>query len=120
MAIWDDISKNVKDAAAVCVNKTEEFTNIAKLKLAVTKTKGKLEKCYAKIGKLYYDFHKTGRDTSDELAAMLTEADDIRADVKRLSRELAVLQKAEPCKNCGVHVPAEYKFCPKCGSEMER
>ena len=77
MAIWEDISKNVKGAASVAVSKTEELTNIAKLKLSVAKSKNKLEKCYAKIGKLYYDFHKNGRDTSDELAALLTGASAI-------------------------------------------
>ncbi len=120
MAIWEDISKNVKDAASVAVSKTEELTGIAKLKLAVSKSKNKLEKCYAKIGKLYYDFHKNGRDTSDELAALLSEADTIRAEVKRLTEKLSELQKATPCPQCAFRVPADFKFCPKCGTEIEK
>ena len=120
MAIWEDISKNVKNAASAAVSKTEELTGIAKLKLAVSKSKSQLEKCYAKIGRLYYDFHKNGRDTSDELAALLSEADSIRADVKRLSEKLAELQKAAPCQNCNYRVPAEFGFCPKCGAKIER
>ena len=120
MAIWEDISKNVKGAASVAVSKTEELTNIAKLKLSVAKSKNKLEKCYAKIGKLYYDFHKNGRDTSDELAALLTEADSIRADVKLLNEKLAELQKSAPCPQCAYRVPAEFGFCPKCGAKITR
>lgn len=120
MAIWEDISKNVKTAASAAVSKTEELGNIAKLKLAVSKSKSKLEKCYAKIGRLYYDFHKNGRDTSDELAALLSEADSIRADVKKLTDKLADLQKSAPCPQCAYRVPAEFGFCPKCGAKIEK
>lgn len=118
MALWDDITKNFKDVAALTMKKTEDLTNVAKLKLAIHSEESKLDKCYAEIGSLYYDFQRKDNDHAAEIAALLLEADELNTKVDALKKELAALQNSVICKECGAKVAVEYDFCPSCGKKI--
>ena len=94
MAFWDEITKGAKDAAAFTMKKTEEITNLAKVKLAIHSEESKLDKCYSEIGELYYDFQRKEQDHATEIAALLLEADE--------------LKKPHLCDKCGECI----KACP--------
>ena len=88
MAFWDEITKGSKDAAAFTMKKTEEITNLAKVKLAIHSEESKLDKCYSEIGELYYDFQRKEQDHATEIAALLLEADELNTKIDALSRLL--------------------------------
>ena len=118
MAIWGEISKGAKDAAAFTVKKTEEITAIAKLKLAIHSEVGKLEKCYQEMGELYYEILRKDVDNSAEVAALLLEADELKTKIAALKAQLASVQRGIICKECGTQVSSEYGFCPICGTKI--
>lgn len=119
MALWDDITKNVREAASLTMKKTEELTNVAKLKLALHSEEGKLDKCYAEIGSLYYDFQRKDNDHAAEIAALLLEADELNTKLEALKKELAALQNSVLCQSCGAKVAVEFDYCPTCGKKVK-
>ncbi len=119
MAIWDEITKGAKDAAAFTMKKTGELTNVAKLKLALHGETSKLEKCYQEIGELYYDFQRKGTDHAADIAPLLLEADDLIERISTLKTQLASAQNSIICSSCGKQVPVESSFCPVCGKKLE-
>ncbi len=118
MAFWDEITKGAKDAAAFTMKKTEEITNLAKIKLAIHSEEAKLEKCYSEIGQLYYDFQRKEEDHAAEIAALLLEADELITKLDALKAQLAALQNDVICQKCGTQIPVEATFCPVCGSKQ--
>ena len=91
MALWEDIAKSAKDAAAYTVKKTEELTSIAKIKMSIRSEENNLDKCFSEIGSMYYAY----RDS------------------------LAKLQKSVICPGCSAQVTTEYDFCPLCGVKLK-
>ncbi|MBO5196788.1 MAG: zinc ribbon domain-containing protein [Clostridia bacterium] len=119
MAFWDEITKGAKDAAAFTMKKTEEITNLAKVKLALHSEESKLDKCYSEIGELYYDFQRKEVEHAAEIAALLLEADELNTKVDALKAQLAALQNDVICKDCGAQIPVEATFCPICGKKQD-
>ncbi len=119
MALWDDIAKSAKDAAAYTMKKTEELTSIAKIKMSIHSEENNLDKCFAEIGSLYYAYQRQGEDHTSEIAALLMEADQAQAKIKCLRDSLAKLQKSVICPGCSAQVTTEYDFCPLCGAKLK-
>ncbi len=120
MEIFDDITKGIRDAASYTVGRAEELGETARIKLALHSEGTKLEKAFAKLGALYYSFHKTGKDNADKMAVILAEIDEIKLKQKMLSEKLADIQKAVACSACGAKTPGDNKFCPNCGAKLEK
>ena len=118
MAFWDEFTKGAKDAAAFTMKKTEELTNLAKLKLAIHTEETKLDKCYSEIGSLYYDFQRKEEDHAAEIAALSLEADELNSKLADLRSQLAALQNDVICGKCGAQIPVEATFCPVCGNKQ--
>ncbi|MCI8611604.1 MAG: hypothetical protein HFE66_06775 [Clostridiales bacterium] len=119
MALWEDIAKSAKDAAAYTVKKTEELTSIAKIKMSIRGEENNLDKCFSEIGSLYYAYQRQGEDHTSEIAALLMEADQVREKIKCLRDSLAKLQKSVICPGCSAQVTTEYDFCPLCGAKLK-
>ncbi len=119
MAIWDEITKGAKDAAAFTMKKTEEITATAKLKLAIHSEMGKLEKCYQEIGELYYEVHRKDADNAAEIAALLLEGDELNTKIAALRSQLAAVQRGVICGGCGNQISSEFGFCPICGKKAD-
>lgn len=118
MAFWDEFTKGAKDAAVFTMKKTEEITNLAKVKLAIHSEQTKLDKCYGEIGELYYDFQRNDEDHAAEIAALLLEADELNTKISALKAQLAALQNDVICEKCGTQIPVEATFCPVCGKKQ--
>lgn len=120
MALWEDIAKSAKDAAAYTVKKTEELTSVAKIKMSIRSEENNLDKCFSEIGSLYYAYQRQGEDHTSEIAALLMEADQVQAKIKCLRDSLAKLQKSVICPGCSAQVTTEYDFCPLCGTKLKK
>ena len=120
MAFWEDLQKGVADAAAFTAKKTGELTGIAKLKYTIHSNEQKLDKCFAEIGKLFYESQKTGADHTDELATLSMQVDKISADLVLNNAELMKLKKSVPCPSCGAEIAKECIFCPVCGLKLDK
>ena len=119
MALWDDIAKSARDAAAYTAKKAGELTNVAKLKMSIRSEENSLEKCFAEIGSLYYSYQREGEDHTAEIAALLLEADQIEAKIDVLRESLAKVQNSSICPGCQAQVTTDFAFCPLCGEKLK-
>lgn len=120
MALWDDIAKSAKDAAAYTAKKAGELTNVAKLKMSIRSEENNLDKCFAEIGNMYYAYQREGEDHTAEIAALLMEADQIVAKIDSLRTSLAKVQNSSICPGCNAQVTTDFAYCPLCGEKLDR
>ena len=118
MALWDDIARSAKDAAAYTAKKAGELTNVARLKMSIRSEENSLDKCFAEIGNLYYSYQREGEDHTAEIAALLMEADQIVAKIDVLRSSLAKVQNSSICPGCQAQVTTDFAFCPLCGEKL--
>lgn len=120
MALWDDIARSAKDAAAYTAKKAGELTNVAKLKMSIRSEENNLDKCFAEIGNMYYAYQRQGEDHTAEIAALLMEADQIVAKIESLRESLAKVQNSSICPGCNAQVTTDFAYCPLCGEKLDR
>ncbi len=119
MAFWEDLQKGVTDAASFTAKKTSELTGIAKLKYAIHTCEQKLDKCFAEIGRLFYESQKEGTDHASEIATLIMQVEKLTSDLAINNAELMKLRKAVTCDSCGAEIAKECIFCPVCGKKMD-
>lgn len=59
--MWEKIKKNLKDGAAMSVEKIEEYTKIGKLKVEEMSAKRKIERNYVDAGERVYELIQEGK-----------------------------------------------------------
>ncbi len=119
MTFWDDVQSGVTKAASFTAKKTTELTGMAKIKYNLHIKEGKLEKCYAEIGKLYYLTKKEGEDHSVEIDTFIMQIDKLTEDIGQLKMELSKLKNTRVCGECYAEVSKDCTFCPVCGEKIE-
>lgn len=119
MAFLDELQKGLSNAAAFTVQKTGELTDFAKLKYNLHVSEGKLQTCYAEIGRLFHDTQKTGTEHTSEIATLIMQADKLIDDIAAMKAESAKNKKTTVCANCAAEVSKECTFCPVCGTKIE-
>ncbi len=60
-AMWEKIKKNLKDGAAMSMEKIEEYTKIGKLKVEEMSAKRKIERNYIDAGERVYELIHEGK-----------------------------------------------------------
>lgn len=119
MAFWNDIQKGVTGAASFTAKKTTELTGIAKIKYTIHVCEQKLDKCFAEIGRLYYETQKEGADNAHEIETLIMQIDKLTSDLAFKNAELMKARKSVTCTSCGAEVAKECIFCPVCGKRMD-
>jgi len=119
MAIWEDIQKGVAGAASYTAKKTAEITDMAKLKYAIHTTEQKMDRCFAEIGRLFYESQKEGTDHAAEIATLIMQVEKHQSDLALSNAELMTKKKAVTCPTCGAEIAKECIFCPVCGKKMD-
>ena len=106
------------DGAYAVGKQAEELASAARLRLRRSGLEGRVEGCFAEIGRMVYATH-TGRPTDSEtLLAKLREIDELRAQIARLERETARLRGDRACPACGAPARAGDAFCRECGEKL--
>ncbi len=119
MALWDDIQRSVSDAVEFTAKKTSYLTGTAKLKYNVHTTEQKLDRCFAEIGRLFYDSQKEGSDRSSEIATLIMQVDKLSDDLAAGNAELLKMRHAVVCPSCSAEIANECIYCPVCGRHLE-
>ena len=119
MTFWDDVQRGVTNAASFTAKKTTELTGMAKLKYNLHIKEGKLEKCFAEIGKLHYAAKKDGEDHSVEIDTFIMQIDKLTEDIGGLKIELSKLKNTYVCDECFAEISKDCTFCPVCGEKID-
>lgn len=120
MKFFEDLTKSVTKVAAQTVKKTEQLTEVAKLKVTLHMEEAKLSKCFEDIGRAYYAIKKTGEDKVSDIASLFIQADEINMTITAIKTELAAINNSVICPRCKTEVPENAAFCAVCGLKAEK
>ncbi len=116
---FDEIKRSATGVADRAMKRTNEVTNLVKLKLAVKSSEGKLSSVYEEIGRLFYTAERSGEDCTSDIAAFIMKADKLKADIASYTKQIAKLRNIRICESCGNEIDQNVNFCPVCGAKQE-
>jgi len=118
MSLFNEIKRNVTDAANATTKKATEFTGIAKLNVNIKLEETKLSECYEEIGRLFYTAERSGEDNTSDIATYIMQADKIKATIANYRKELSKLKKVVICEGCGTEISEDAAYCSVCGTKQ--
>ena len=119
---FDDLSKKVKDAAAVASDKAKDAAELTKISVAIAGEQRAMDKNYRAIGEWYVNEYEGEipeaiRQIVEAVAASKAKIAELEASKPR--KEEAPVRaevSVKVCPVCGAE--AGSKFCPQCGAPM--
>ena len=93
MSVWEEMAKDVSDAAFATARKGEQLTRLAKLRYRLHSENAHLDECFEMIGRLYYEYQCEGTDNAAEIALLIQEIDEVKKNIVQLKREIIRLKK---------------------------
>ena len=132
MAFFDELSKKVKDVAAVAADtakdaadKAKDAAEVAKINVAIAGEQREMDKTFRAIGEWFVNEYEgeipeTIRELVEAVAASKAKIADLEASKPRKEEEPAPAAEPQPamkaCPICGAE--SDSKFCPQCGAPM--
>ena len=132
MAFWEDLSKKVKDAAAVTAEKAKDVAavasekakdtaELAKINLAIAGEQREIEKNYRTIGEWFVNEYEG--EIPEAVKELVEAVNASKAKIAELEASKPAKTEAAPaaaekiCPICGA--ASDSKFCPQCGAPMD-
>ena len=97
-----DVKHTAGKLAKGAVDGSKKMAEKVRIKNAISHAESRLNAAYMEIGKKYEELHEN--DTESEFAELKTE--------------LAAVDSASICPNCGKYVQEGQRFCPACGTKQ--
>lgn len=93
MSKWNDFCKSVKQLTEKAIKKTEEFTDVASLRIKIKTLEGKISEQYENLGALTYSSIKDGSDNKDAVMRITAKIDSYLADIAAYKLKLAKIEE---------------------------
>ena len=119
MEFFDNAVTKAKEVLDVACKKTEAAVTAGKQKFDVAAVESKLEKDYARLGRIYYETIKNSDDIKGETLRLKEAVDAKRARIKEIKEEINKAKNRRECPNCGALVDKDDLFCNNCGAKLE-
>ena len=117
MDFFTEMRRSLESAGKQVAKKTKDFSESLQLKSKIAAEKDALETMYRSIGRQVYE-----HATEEEAERFAEEFLSIQKTLKRkaeLEEELAVLEGAVYCEECGAKLDRNAVFCSRCGSRVQ-
>ncbi len=109
--VSDDVGKMARDVAG----SSKKAAAKARIRRMINGCNTALQSIYTEIGERYYVENQC--EPEPQYAGLFERATDLTAQIDVLKAELAGLDHATLCPNCGKAVNDHQKFCPECGTK---
>lgn len=119
MDALDQTVEKAKEIFNVACKKTGEVVTLQKQKIDLAALENKLNKSYAKLGRLVFERMKDTEIDSPAIAEVVLDIKGRLFDVERLRDEISKAQGKITCAECGAKVPASSSFCNFCGARLK-
>ncbi len=116
--IGGDIKNSAEKLAKGTIDTSKKMAEKAKIKRTISQAESTLNATYIEIGKKYEEMY--GNKAEAEFAQLLSAIADARAQIAAARADLAAIDSAALCDNCGKYVQEDQKFCPHCGTKQEQ
>ena len=117
MDFFTEMKRSLESTGKQVGKKSKEFSESLQLKSKIAAEKDALETMYRSIGRQVYE-----HATEEEAERFAEEFLSIQKTLKRkaeLEEELAVLEGAVYCEECGAKLDRNAVFCSRCGSRVQ-
>jgi len=105
MDIFDDLLRQLTNAADQTLKEAEKFTANAKLKFTIAEEENKLQSLFALVGRRFYDQYKDAQEVPEGFKAAFEE-------IKAKQEAIDKLRDDQAAKN--------FSVCPGCKSKIEK
>lgn len=97
----------------------------AKLNMEVLRARSAIEDMQTEIGRETCAIHKTTDELDSEerqihIEELMEEIEERTNQIAQLNRQIELLNGGLICQNCSRISPADYGFCPSCGTKLEK
>ena len=113
-----DVMNSAEKFAKGAVDGSKKMVERVKIKNDISKAESKINAAYIEIGKKYEEIY--GNKGEADFAELLAQVADARASIAVSRAELAAVDSAAVCENCGKYVQEGQRFCPHCGFKQEK
>ena len=108
----DDVGKMAREVA----DTSKKATARARVRRMINSCNESLQTIYQEIGSRYYVENQC--QPEEQYEGLFQQASDLIAQIDVLKSELAGLDNASICPECGSKVNDGQKFCPECGAAL--
>ena len=116
MDFLNKLGETLASAGKDVGQKAKDLSGAAKLTIDIKSKEDYVQRMYAEIGRQYYEDHKNETEGLYEEMALVKEALEVIADMKK---ELQSLKGEKTCPRCGEKVGEDDAYCRSCGAKME-
>lgn len=109
----DDVGKMAREVA----DTSKKATARARVRRMINSCNDSLQTIYQEIGSRYFVENQCSPE--EQYEGLFQQASDLIAQIDVLKSELAGLDNATICPECGSKVNDGQKFCPECGHKNE-
>ncbi len=109
--VGDDVGKMARDVA----DGSKKVTARARLRRMIQTSSTAQNTVYKEIGAKYYEESKAAPE--EQYEELFRQVEDLQAQIDELKSEMAALDNASICVNCGFKLGDLQKFCPECGTQ---
>lgn len=115
MAFFEKVGESVSNSINSMSTKTKNAFEASTLSSQLKICEDSLRKCYAEIGKMYYEQNKDNVPAGFETQfANVNEAKDA---INETAEKLRNVKNIKVCPGCSAEVSKKSRFCPKCGAD---
>lgn len=118
MGTFEDILNKAKRGAEVVGQKTGDFVEVTKLKMAASDLDKEIAATYEGLGRLVYDAQKSDEDVSEMIQDCIDSIDELQEAADAIREQIYSYKNVHRCVACGAIVDKDSAFCPKCGAPL--
>ena len=113
-----DVKNSAEKLVKGAMDGSKKMMERVRIKNEISKAESKINAAYIEIGKHYEDIY--GNRGEPEFAELLAQIAEAKAAIAVARAELAAVDSASVCANCGKFVQEGHTFCPHCGFKQEK
>jgi len=115
MDIWEDLIKQLTNAADQTLKEAEKLTASAKLKFTIADEENRLQSLFALVGRRFYEQYKDSDDIPEGYRAAFDEITLKQENLDKLREDQAAAKNCSVCPGCQSKIEKGAVYCKVCG-----
>lgn len=116
MAFFQELGKQLSDAAQSVGKKTSETAEVSRLNGKKQGVKQQIDALYEQVGKAF--FATRDAQTHEEAVRLCAQIVELTSQLERLDQMIDKVRGLNRCPNCGGVQPVSARFCASCGARL--
>ncbi len=118
MGTFEEILNKAKRGAEMVGQKTGDFVEVTKLKMAASDIEKEIAATFEGLGRLVYDAQKSDEDVSEMIQDCIDSIDELQEASEAIHEQIYSYKNLHRCVVCGAVIDKEAAFCSKCGAPL--